>query len=140
MGICRQNLSKQFGNIAEKAIRIISKAKYIDHSEPLFKTLELLNLDKIYKLNCLLFVYRLINRNIYKDMKRRVFRNSDFHSHITRNRLQYRLPRTRLKCIRQSCLYLGLSLWNSIVKEIIDSKTIYNFKRQIKKELLEGKL
>ena len=126
--------------LQKKAIRIISKAKYLDHSEPLFKTLELLNLEKIFKLNCLLFVYRIINMNMYKEMKKRVFRNSDFHSHRTRNRLHYRLPRTRLKCIRQSCLYLGLSLWNSIDKEISDSKTIYNFKRQIKKELLEGKL
>ena len=78
--------------LQKKAIRIISKAKYFDHSEPLFKTLELLNLDKIYKLNCLLFVYRLINMNMYKEMKKRVFRNSDFHSHKTRNRLHYRLP------------------------------------------------
>ena len=75
--------------------------------------------------------------NIYKEMKKRVFRNSDVHSHITRNRSQYRIPRTRLKCIRQSCLHFGLSLWNSIDKEITNSKTIYIFKRQIKKELLE---
>ena len=68
-------------------------------------------------------------------MKSRVLRNLDFHNHTTRNRSQYRLPRTRLKCIRQSCLYVGLSLWNNIDKVLIDSKTIYNFKRQIKKEL-----
>ena len=124
--------------LQKKAIRIISKAHYFAHSEPLFKTLEILSLEKIYKLNCLLFIYKLINMNMYKEMKRRVFRNSDVHSHITRNRSQYRLPRTRLKCIRQSCLYLGLSLWNSIDEEITKSRTIYIFKRKIKKELLDG--
>ena len=126
--------------LQKKAIRIISKAKYFDHTEPLFKTLELLTLDKIYKLNCLLFIYKLVTMNMYKEMKCRVLRNSDFHNHTTRNRSQYRLPRTRLKCIRQSCLYVGLSLWNNIDKVITDSKTIYNFKRQIKKELLEEKI
>ena len=126
--------------LQKKAIRIISKAKYFDHTEPLFKTLELLTLDKIYKLNFLLFMYKLVNMNINKEMKSRVLRNSDFHNHTTRNRSQYRLPRTRLKCIRQSCLYVGLSLWNNIDKVIIDSKTIYNFKRQIKKDLSEEKI
>ena len=123
--------------LQKKAIRIISKAQYFAHSGPLFKTLEILSLEKIYKLNCLLFIYKIVNMNMYKEMKKRVFRNSDVHSHITRNRSQYRIPRTRLKCIRQSCLHFGLSLWNSIDKEITNSKTIYIFKRQIKKELLE---
>ena len=76
---------------------------------------------------------------MYIEIKRRVFRNSDFHNHITRNRSQYRLPRTRLKYISQSCLHVGLTLWNNVDKDISDSKTIYNFKRQIKKQLLEGK-
>ena len=121
----------------KKAIRIISKAKYFDHTEPLYKALELLNLDKTYRLNCLLFIYKLINLNLHKAIKRRIVRNSDFHNHLTRNRSKYRLPGTRLKCVRQSCLYFGLSLWNKINKDIIDSKTIYNFKRQIKIKLLE---
>ena len=125
--------------LQKKAIRIISKAKYFAHTEPLFITLELLTLDKMYKLNCLLFIYKLLNTNMYIEMKRKVFRNSEFHNYVTRNRTQYRLPRTRLKCIKQSCLYAGLSLWNDIGKEITDSKTIYNFKRQIKKQLMEGK-
>ena len=125
--------------LQKKAIRIISKAKYFAHTEPLFITLELLTLDKMYKLNCLLFIYKLLNTNMYIEMKRKVFRNSEFHNYVTRNRTQFRLPRTRLKCIKQSCLYAGLSLWNDIGKEITDSKTIYNFKRQIKKQLMEGK-
>ena len=126
--------------LQKKAIRIICKVKYFDHTEPLFKSLEILHLSNIYKLNCLLFIYKLFNTNMYIEIKRRVFRNSDFHNHITRNRSQYRLPRTRLKCIRQSCLHVGLTLWNNVDKDISDSKTIYNFKRQIKKQLLEGKL
>ena len=126
--------------LQKKAIRIICKVKYFDHTEPLFKSLEILHLSNIYKLNCLLFIYKLFNTNMYIEIKRRVFRNSDFHNHITRNRSQYRLPRTRLKCIRQSCLHVGLTLWNNVDKDISDSKTIYNFKRQIKKQLLEGNL
>ena len=106
----------------KKAIRIISKAKYLDHTEPLCKELELLNLDKTYRLNCLLFMYKLINLNLHKSIKRRIVRNSDIHNHRTRNRSKYRLPGTRLKCVRQSCLYFGLSLWNRISKDIIESK------------------
>ena len=55
--------------LQKKAIRIICKVKYFDHTEPLFKSLEILHLNNIYKLNCLLFIYKLVNTNMYIEMK-----------------------------------------------------------------------
>ena len=39
-------------------MRIIANSKYNAHTEPLFKSLELLNIKKLFDLNCLKFVYR----------------------------------------------------------------------------------
>ena len=43
--------------LQKKAIRIISKSNYLDHTAPLFKSLKLLTVYDVYKLNCILFIY-----------------------------------------------------------------------------------
>ena len=74
--------------------------------------------------------------NAYPEIKKRVLRNSAYHNHLTRCRSQYRLPGTRLKCIKQSCLYIGLTLWNKHEKDITVCKNIFEFKKLMKKTLL----
>ena len=128
---CIQNLIV----LQKKAIRIISKVNYLDHTEPLFKALDLVNIENIYKLNCLVFIYKLVKMNIYPDIKRKVLRNSAYHNHQTRHRSQYRLPGTRLKCIKQSCLYVGLTLWNRYEKVTDKCKNAYELKREMRKTL-----
>ena len=126
---CLQNLIV----LQKKAIRIVSKVNYLDHTDPLFKALEILNLENTYKLHCLVFIYKLVKMNAYPEIKKRVLRNSAYHNHLTRCRSQYRLPGTRLKCIKQSCLYIGLTLWNKHEKDITVCKNIFEFKKLMKK-------
>ena len=47
--------------LQKKAVRIITGNYYIAHSEPIFKSLELLKIDDIYKLKILKFYYNLTN-------------------------------------------------------------------------------
>ena len=47
--------------LQKKAVRIITGTYYIAHSEPIFKSLELLKIYDIYKLNILKFYYKLTN-------------------------------------------------------------------------------
>ena len=47
--------------LQKKAVRIITGNYYIAHSEPIFKSLELLKIDDIYKLKILKFDYNLTN-------------------------------------------------------------------------------
>ena len=45
--------------LQKKVIRIISRAKYLDNTEPLFISIKLLNLTELYKLNCILFIIQI---------------------------------------------------------------------------------
>ena len=45
--------------LQKKAVRIMSNGEYLAHSEPLFKTLNLLKIEDIYKLKLLKFYYNL---------------------------------------------------------------------------------
>ena len=47
--------------LREKSVCIITGNYYIAHSEPIFKSLELLKIEDIYKLDILKFYYNLIN-------------------------------------------------------------------------------
>ena len=45
-------------NIQKREIRVISRARFLEHTKPLFKTLNLLEFDDLYKLALLKFIYK----------------------------------------------------------------------------------
>ena len=44
--------------LQKKVVRIINRAQYLEHTEPLFISMNLLTLPELYKLNCILFIYK----------------------------------------------------------------------------------
>ena len=44
--------------LQKRAIRVVSKSKYISHSEPLFKSLGILKLKDMYNLQCIKFMHK----------------------------------------------------------------------------------
>ena len=90
-GIVATRLEK----LQKKAIRLITNSKYIAHTNPLFKRLQLLKFVDIFKLRDLKFYYNLYNgllpvyRNVFLDfIKReppRVLRNPLIHEPILKN-------------------------------------------------------
>ena len=56
-GIAVTNL----GKLQKKAIRLITNSKYIAHTNPLFKRLQLLKIVDVFKLRVLKFYYNLYN-------------------------------------------------------------------------------
>ena len=73
--------------LQKKAIRVISNCKYNAHTEPLFKSLKLLHITDIYKLNSLKFYYKYIQGTLpsyfYSFNLKHV---SDVHNYNTRSR------------------------------------------------------
>ena len=55
-----------FFKLQKKVIRIITLSKYNSHSEPHFKSLKLLKIKDILKLQQLKFIYKLLNKSIPK--------------------------------------------------------------------------
>ena len=49
----------QVPKLQKKSIRLITGSEYLAHSEPLFKELELLKIEDLYKLKILKFYYNL---------------------------------------------------------------------------------
>ena len=101
--------------LQKKAIRIISKVGYLDHTECLFKDHKMLAVPKIYDYNCVKFIFQLLT-------------NSDFHSHETRNKNLLRKPFVRLSRFKNSFLTKGMDIWNNLPDKIKTVKYFNSFK------------
>ena len=126
--------------LQKKAIRLITSSHYLEHTAPLFKSLELLNIHQIFKLNCLLLVYKCTKNNYFMEFKNKLHSNSSIHSYNTRINSLLRLPSDKQKLIRKSYLCKSIELWNTVDVDIRNINSITVFKKKIKILLIENKI
>ncbi|CAL4149190.1 unnamed protein product, partial [Meganyctiphanes norvegica] len=114
--------------LQKKAVRIICKAGYYDHTESLFNNLKLLQVNEIYDFNCAKFIYQCYNSNTYVYFKAKLLTNSSFHNYETRNKNSLRKPHVRLQKFMNSFLNNGIVMWNKLHDSIKESPTTLSFK------------
>lgn len=120
--------------LQKKAIRLISNSHYLEHTAPLFKTLELLIIYRIFKYNCLLLVHKCTKDNYFPEFKKKL--QSSIHSYETRNINQLRVPLEKLKVCQKSYKYISIKLCKAVNEDIRKINFIDIFKK--KKLLIEG--
>ena len=124
--------------IQKKCIRIISKAGYYDHTEPLFNAHNVLTVPKIYNYNCAKFIYQCYNNNTYTNFKNKLLKNSDIHSYNTRSKDILRKPFVRLHKFSNSFLYNGIDIWNRLSERIKLVNSFDSFKILTKSYFIEN--
>ena len=119
----------------------------MDNTEPLFISMNLLRLTELYKLNCILFIYKCQYSNLFTYFKNRMIRGTDVHDHNTTLKLDFRLPDNTLKRTRQSFFYKGIEHWNKLSTDMIIYKhnvlfktNLLFFKRLTKSKLISKEL
>ena len=133
--------------LQKKAIRLVNRVHYLEHTKPLFESMKILSIYQLYDLNCILFIYKCLNSNKYPSFKDKMTRNSQYHSYNTRSNSKFRLPASRLKNIRQSFFYKGTYLWNRLNNNLTTYKphlqfktNLSSFKRKIKAKLITDEI
>ena len=102
----------------KRAIRCLaSKPKY-SKSEPLFKSLNILNYHQIYKQHVLLFVYKFKLSLLPSVFKRFFVLNSEIHNHNTRQIYDFHPPKVRTELRKTGIKYAGCVYWNSLDNKI----------------------
>ena len=122
--------------LQKKCLRIICKANYLDHTDPLFSETKLLKVTQIFKLNCAQFIYKCYNTNLFPDFRSKLVLQNEIHNYNTRGNTLIRSPYERLVLCRNSFFYTGISIWNNIPPEIKDAKHIHYFRRKMSQLLL----
>ena len=70
-----------FVPIAKKIIRIITFSHYLAHTEPLFMSLEILPLEKIFYHRCGLMMYKYHNNLLPFSISQLYAKNDSIHDH-----------------------------------------------------------
>ena len=120
--------------LQKRLIRLIAGSEYLAHTSPLFKALSLLKFHDIYSLSVLVYMFKTLVLNKYPNMLSRIYQLQPNHYYNTRND-NFILPRCLNKC-KQSLLYQGISLWNSIPLYMKSSLSLCSFKRNWKSFVL----
>ena len=122
--------------LQKKIIRIISFAGFTDHSPPIFKKLSVLPFDQINKEKVALFMFRYFNKMLPSAFDAFFTLNKDLHNHNTRSSAKIHINYIRTNYSKHSIRYRGSQVWNSLPTAVKTAKSIYIFKKEIKKYLL----
>ena len=117
--------------LQKKALRIVSKVPYLEHTEPLFISLKILTIQQMYTLSCILFIFKCLYSGQYNEFRNRLIRGNQYHSYNTRNNAYFRLPNISLKNVRQSFFYTGIKKWNTLGPDVFVFKSKLEFKANL---------
>ena len=132
---------KRIVGVQKKAIRIVSKAHWLAHSEPRMKLLNTLKVSDQHQLQCASLMFDMLNGtapdiyNYYYDMNNQSV-NYSLRSH-TNNSLRLASSSFSSAQATRSFPSLARSYWNEIPLSIKQSNTKKRFKKDLKAHILQ---
>ena len=122
-------LSETIGVVEKKFIRVITKSSFLAHTEPLFKSTEILNLEKLHKFIVCPFIFKSLSSQ-----------NTTFavapHSYTTRQQNNLQPKFQRLSVSQKSSTYKAPLMWNSLPTSLRNLRNFSKFKKELKSYLL----
>ena len=80
------SIAEQLNYFKKKVIRIITVSKYNAHTEPLMKTLSILKIEDMFKLDILKWYYKYCHKQLAVYFQKfNILRHPDIHDYATRN-------------------------------------------------------
>ena len=136
-GSCQSRFSKRVTIIQKKAIRSVTKSHWLSHCEPRLKSLEVLAFDDQYKYQCAGMVFNMLHGagpDIYSLAEGQSRNCSQSTRSTTLKPENLRLNNGSIKGFSA----LAPEIWNSLSKEIQESKSKNQLKKLFKKQILDG--
>lgn len=121
----------------KKAIRIVTRSNYYDHTAPLFSKLQQLNIFDINKLQVSTFMFRYYKKDLPDSFENYFKLNSQLHTYNTRQKHDYHIIKSRTNTRLYSLKCQGPRIWNSTDPKLKSLKTVPHFTRCYKKMLLQ---
>ena len=122
--------------LQKKAIRILTKATYNAHTNPLFHKLRILKLWDIYKVQQAKFMHKMYRKALPDPLNYILVLNSQIHDHFTRNRINPRRPLLKSSKASRGIYYNSSILWCNLDPEFKDIPEYSVFSRKLKKHFL----
>ena len=125
-------------NIQKKIVRLMTFKSYLEHTEPIFCDLKILNIYKIndYLTSLFLFCYHYI-KNLPEVFTNYFVAKNQIHHHNTRNASKLHKPYKRTNYVKHILSNKGVDIWNGLDFNIKNRKSYNIYKRETKKYFLQ---
>ena len=120
--------------LQNKAVKLLAGIHWRHSSSSGYKSLSILKLDDMIKLQSALFVHRHFNKKLPTNLQNYFTNVKTSHSIATRRQacgLNYYIPRYRSSKLQRSIKYKGVKIWNSTPLEI-RKFNLKKFKKSLK--------
>ena len=124
--------------LQKKAIRILTGANYTDHTEPLFKALNIAPFYNLLKEATLVFMHKIFYNDAHFSFNNVWSKNSDRQIFTQlRNKDDFYLPPVNLELFRKIPLYSFAKAWNEL-GDIKFQRNLFTFKNELKQKMREN--
>ena len=111
------NTNTRLYKLQKKSLRIIANVGYNAHTGPIFKSLFLLKLEDIYRLNVLKFYYRYCHNQLPPYFQRFIFKTrGDVHHHDTRQKNLINITKVRTVVAENTLRHISCKIINESLK------------------------
>lgn len=124
--------------LQKRIIRLITFSKRMEHSQPLFRTLNVLPLNILYKYRMLIFLHKLILGKVPTILSDLFVRNRDLHSYCTRQANHFKTPKINVECYKKSFLYNAITIYNKASLIFDFTSKLHTFKKNVRKYFNSG--
>ena len=130
--------------LQKRCIRLITFSRFDEHSEILFKSLELLKIGDILKNEVIKFFYSYYNGTMPSSILPHFSITSSIHDHITCNFRVFHIPSINtIRFGKNSLRFACATIWNSFFKNLDNIENLsswYKLKTLLRKKALESYL
>ena len=120
----------------KKAIRIVTNSNYNDHTAPLFKELNILNIDDIIKVELAKYMYKFTNNILPLELTKFLKRGNEIHGYATRQENPISIKRN-FAPLDHCFLTKAPEVWKKLDRTKKESKSLKNFIANLKKDKTE---
>ena len=121
--------------LQKRIVRIISGVPRLTHSEPLFVKLGILIVDRLFKYNIGLLIYKY-HHSMLPSVLDMFVKNCQVHSYSTRQSDLLHVPNCRTELGKMLFKYQAVMVWNHIYQSVDVNIGIGTFKHHLKSHLL----
>ena len=121
--------------LQKRIVRIISGVPRLTHTEPIFVKLGFLTVNRLFKYNIALLMYKY-HHSMLPPVLDMFVKNCQVHSYNTRQSDHLHVPQCWTELVKMSFKYQAVMVWNHIYQSVDVNIGIGTFKRHLKSHLL----
>ena len=123
--------------LQKRAIRVVAGAKFRANTAPLFKELNIMNVNNIYVYNVLIIMYKHHHGKIPDIFQPFFVRNNEIHDHATRQQSYLHVNKQMSVRSAKSFRNTGVKIYNYFKTFVKFDIGVSTFKTQVKKYIID---